>query len=660
MKRILTPLVILTCILFIGYAFYTFNKERNEATDPFTAVGAEASFIIRIRQFHEVNSLISDEPFASQQWAPFLNRVVSQVSAPENITSLASPQWIFIQGSDPTKLCAVIPVTNAIQDPIKICSLSSNTNKTSFETAEIFVEDNVSYSVYKGLLMISNSASLLESCILQCSKNEESQALANLRRKTAKDVAICFFGKDEYNNWTALELHPSSDGILQFTGVMQLSEVRRFSMLSASPQFDGNLILPEGALAYEVWNYDAAEEWHTIYDQFANEDNKRYWNSAWQSIGDSCSCNLNESLLEWRGSSYATMLVKLDSTVVPIAAYAMADSIDLANMMQQIATTTANGNMSFTYPYLFDRYSNHLMLTEHSFGFQYKTTFFASPSESALQFIKTKLNSENYWKQPESSNDAGIIFSGEYYLHAHLPIGLSTILEKNTTTAQFRRIDKNTIIFEWIGGETNEKTPSNLENSVNTIAPADSVIQTTLEQEEKPNTQSVDQWAVVNHNSNEKETLRQRDDLSLELISASGKTLWSIPMKDRIVGDVHQIDIYKNGKLQMAFATSKAIYILDRNGKNVGAFPLKLKEKTNAGLFVFDYDNTKTYRLIIPLSNGEVINYNTDGLPTTGWKYKGSKEITNIKIERVGNVETLVFTDINGKTIKVKRNGTPT
>ena len=658
MKRFLTPLLILACILFIAYAFFTFSNERKIVADPFTAVGADASFIIRVRQFHEVNSLISDEPFASQEWTPFLNQIVTKVSAPENITSLASPQWIFIQGSDPSKLCAVIPITSEIKDPIRICKLSSNAEKSTFETAEIFVENAISYSVFKGLLMISNAPSLLESCILQSSKNEEPQALANIRRKTAKDVAMCFFGKDEYNNWSALELHPSSEGILQFTGVMHLSEVRRFTMMSLAPQLDKNLVLPAGASAYEIWSYQSADDWYKIFKQYASESTQKTWDEELQTIEDSCACNLKETLLDWRGSSYATMLVKNDSLFDPVAAYAMADSVDLGIMMQKIASITANGNLSFTYPQLFDSYSNHLMLTEHSFGFQYKTTFYVSPSEDALQFVKSKLNENALWKQPESSEDAGIIFTGEYHLSPEFPKGFSKILEKNTASALFRK-KENTIIFEWVAGEYKEQTETTQNIPLDVVAPTDSLIQSSLIQEEKPNVRSVDGWTVVNHNTKEKETLRQRDDLSLELISASGKTLWSISMKDRIVGDVHQIDIYKNGKLQMAFATSKALYILDRNGKNVGAFPLRLKEKTNAGLFVFDYDNTKTYRLIVPLSNGEVINYNTDGLPTTGWKYKSAKEITNIRIERVGNVETLVFTDINGKTIKVKRNGTP-
>lgn len=657
MKRILTPLLILSCILFIAYAFFTFNKERNKVTDPFTAVGADASFIIRIRQFHEVNSLIGDEPFASQAWNGFLSEVVNTVSAPENITSLSSPQWIFIQGSDPSKLCAVIPVSANVSTPIKICKLPTNATTTKFEGIDIYGVASTSYAIINGLLLISNSSSLLESCIIQALKEEQIAALSTIRQKAAKDVAVCFFGKDENNQWSALELHPSIDGVLQFSGVMLLDAQHRFSMMSKQPSLDPHLLMPIGAKAYEVWNFRDTDDWHRIADEHASDDKAQFWNAAWQNIGDTCSCNLNEALLEWKGSSYATFIVAHDSMVHSVAAYAMADSVELADLLQPISTRTTNGNFAFINSALFERYSNNLMLTEHSFGFQFKSTFYASSDEQTLEWVKSKLNAGDFWKSPEISDDAALIFDGEYSFHPYFPMGFNKILERNKGKALFRKTAEDAIIFEWIGGETQRiVTPE--QSAEPTVQSIDSTLQT-IEVQEIPNVRSGSEWTVINHTNNDKEIFRQNDDLSIELISSSGKSLWKAPMKEKIIGQVHQIDVYKNGKLQMAFATSKSLYVLDRNGKKVGAFPLRLKEETQAGLFVFDYDNTKVYRLMVPLINGDVINYNTDGLNTTGWKYKKGAVITSIALERIGNVETLVLTDVNGKKIKIKRNGTP-
>ena len=59
-------------------------------------------------------------------------------------------------------------------------------------------------------------------------------------------------------------------------------------------------------------------------------------------------------------------------------------------------------------------------------------------------------------------------------------------------------------------------------------------------------------------------------------------------MNTKIVftGDVHQIDLYKNGKLQLLFNTQSKLHLIDRNGNNVEQFPIGLVAKATNGLFV--------------------------------------------------------------------------
>lgn len=654
MKRFIVPVLILLCIGFIGFVFYTFNKEKEQVADPYTAVGTDATFIIRIKKFHEVSSILSDEPFRTLPWAPFLHSVVSRISSPERIPYLASEQWIFIQGSDPAKLCAVIPVTSTLKDPREISGMHLNALSNSFNGTNIYTENEVSGALVNGLLMISNSSSLLESCILQSSKGEATETLQTIRRKAAKDIALCFFAKNDTGDWFTLELQPSISGQLLFTGTILSSSSNRFDLCSARPVADPHLVLPEGAVAYEIWNFENAEEWHRASDAAASDEKRNFWSEAWQSAGDSCRCDLNAALLEWKGSSYATLLTQVDSITVPVAAYAMADSINLSNFLGNLATNSPGGFLQFHNPGLFDRYTHSYVTTEHLFGFQYRTTFYASPSEKALQWVKNKLDAGEIKTIYRESSPAALILSGEFLFHSLFPQGMNSILEKNRVSAQFRKTEENTIICEWTGGERNE--PALITEPVVTQENVpDSTSTAQAEQNEHP----VSEWTIVNHTNREKETFRQNDDLSIELIGSSGKSLWKTTLKEKIVGNITQIDVYKNGKLQMAFATEKSIYILDRNGKSVGAFPLRLKDTVSGGLYVFDYDNTKTYRLIVSLKNGAVLNFNTDGLPTTGWKYKPGKEIVEITLEKNRNVETLIMKDINGRKIKTGRNGLP-
>ena len=61
-------------------------------------------------------------------------------------------------------------------------------------------------------------------------------------------------------------------------------------------------------------------------------------------------------------------------------------------------------------------------------------------------------------------------------------------------------------------------------------------------------------------------------------------------IENKIIGDIQQIDLYKNGRLQFAFNTTKDFQILDKNGKIVK----KIKHDNKVGLSIFDYDKVKT------------------------------------------------------------------
>ena len=58
------------------------------------------------------------------------------------------------------------------------------------------------------------------------------------------------------------------------------------------------------------------------------------------------------------------------------------------------------------------------------------------------------------------------------------------------------------------------------------------------------------------NNKNEKEVFTQDTDNAIYLISTSGKILWNKSIGGKILGNVSQIDFYKNKKLQILFNTA--------------------------------------------------------------------------------------------------------
>ncbi|MCG8307124.1 MAG: hypothetical protein MI975_06990 [Cytophagales bacterium] len=127
-------------------------------------------------------------------------------------------------------------------------------------------------------------------------------------------------------------------------------------------------------------------------------------------------------------------------------------------------------------------------------------------------------------------------------------------------------------------------------------------------------------FIVKNHNNNKFEVLVQDSLNILYQISNEGVILWGDSIIDPLVSDIHQIDYYKNSKLQYLFATKNKIHLLDRNGDYVENFPVQLEEAIDLQhLSVIDYDNSKRYRFMAVDKEGAVYLYDKEGKNLEGW-----------------------------------------
>ena len=139
---------------------------------------------------------------------------------------------------------------------------------------------------------------------------------------------------------------------------------------------------------------------------------------------------------------------------------------------------------------------------------------------------------------------------------------------------------------------------------------------------------------------------------TLYLISNSGNILWKKDLPSKILGNIEQIDTYKNGRLQLAFTTKNHLYVLDRNGNDVSPFPLKFNDPITQPLSVFDYDKRKNYRLLV--TQGEhLLMYDAKGKAISGFDYKtnGSAIHKQPKHFRIGSKDYIVFGA--GETLKI-------
>ncbi|WP_019668779.1 hypothetical protein [Eudoraea adriatica] len=154
---------------------------------------------------------------------------------------------------------------------------------------------------------------------------------------------------------------------------------------------------------------------------------------------------------------------------------------------------------------------------------------------------------------------------------------------------------------------------------------------------------------VKNHRTNKKEIVVQDQENNLYLISTKGKILWKKQLSGKIQGKISQVDLYKNGRLQLAFTTGNEFLILDRNGKEVPPFTMNFAGGNLNELAVFDYEGKKNYRFVVT-QGSKVFMYNSKGKIVRGFKYTetDSPVLFAPKHIKIANKDYLVFMLENG------------
>ena len=132
---------------------------------------------------------------------------------------------------------------------------------------------------------------------------------------------------------------------------------------------------------------------------------------------------------------------------------------------------------------------------------------------------------------------------------------------------------------------------------------------------------------VYNHSLKENAVVIQDLSNKIYYITNNKKFSWTRKLENQIIGNISQGDFFKNNKIQMLFNTKERIYQLDRYGRDVEKFPLKIKEKTSFGHSLFDYNNSKRYRIMIIGNDNSIANLNSKGKNVLGWKYSNKESI---------------------------------
>ncbi|MCU0402371.1 MAG: hypothetical protein MUE75_15430 [Algoriphagus sp.] len=124
---------------------------------------------------------------------------------------------------------------------------------------------------------------------------------------------------------------------------------------------------------------------------------------------------------------------------------------------------------------------------------------------------------------------------------------------------------------------------------------------------------------IKNFNDNTQDLVIQDQDHVLYLLNSDGEQVYSIPLSGPVISDAFQIDFFKNGKLQLLFATADQIHAIDRLGNYLPGFPLSIPEEKLTNLNLVDYEQTREYRYFAATEKGNLWLFDKTGKALEGW-----------------------------------------
>lgn len=129
-------------------------------------------------------------------------------------------------------------------------------------------------------------------------------------------------------------------------------------------------------------------------------------------------------------------------------------------------------------------------------------------------------------------------------------------------------------------------------------------------------------WVVRNHNDRSTEILVTDASNQLHLISKDQRVLWNASIPGPVQGDIHQVDMLKNGKLQYLFVANGHLHVIDRLGRYLNGYPKAIPMNDVVHSSLIDYDKSRNYRILIANAAGKIIVCDMDGKPLEGWSSK--------------------------------------
>ena len=467
--------------------------------------------------------------------------------------------------------------------------------------------------------------------------NERSQSLLN--EKFRKTIPFNLFN---FSSWLVIQPEiENGNTILNAIGLLSTEKLTKMSLV-ANQAYDLSKLLsnlPLTMIGASLYGFEY-DRFSVVRDRYNAQHNLP-------------SPPIDSLLMKARA------VAKVNTLQNQIAVLDMTGVEDLVPILEKNAEATRKVREAMTYQFSTEKSIKHLVapllsLPTLTHAALFNDLLFLAPSEASLTEVITQLSngyslgSDEQFEGllAEIPNESSLLFVGveEFFskqLHSLLIDDIQTrspdkfpfwlgvgLVESGVAQVQFQKVSKQEKI--------ENKRPKLLFSKT---------IESNISQ--GPN-------AVLNHLNGSMEWVIQDEKHNLTLISSTGKKNWKRPIGNPIQFPIHQVDLYKNSRLQMAYTTKKGFEVIDRNARPVSPFYSTLNNPLP--LAVFDYENSRDYRLVL-IDQNKLELRNRKFTKVSGFNRTKADLKYSPKHIRIGSRDYIVMIQKNGKLLLLDRRG---
>ena len=692
LKTILFWIVVVIGLALAAWAYFHLKQTKKPALNAIDVLPDSAVCVISSNNFEELANKISNQNLI---WQELINiqeffRINKQlhffdsvITENKNLKSFFNKRSIFMalySEKENTSMLISFNLNDEAQQD-EFLKLISESFKGTLDPNGDF-EFNLEQSKYylkssRGVVTVADNKKLIDNAFAEKNKkqnvNPEYTALKKLMDKENVCNAYLNFGllsqANKKINSTELifsgrsicdvEFNPDE---ITFNGFNSPDTSSILNSLAGQQAqvFDFVGILPFNAISYKAIGISDYSLWR----KKLNIPSEKVY-SFWKAINDSAMFNVERQLTENIGTKIIAAEIKYNNLISKALITEVKDTAEVNEVLKYVSDSTfifqnvktgrmKNGGLAEVL------YGNVFNVTS-AYGFVYGNYFIITENkETAEYFINSAVNNamvtQNETFMNYAKDNLNAPFNYQYY---SCPNKNTAVINntfgfvKEEQLKYFDKLGDFSITFSnyknVLQFRTNLKyrqTNNNKDVPGLWTFEADTVINNKT-------------WTFVNHKSNENELLVQDAKNNLYLINATGNSLWKKTINEAVASEIFTVDAFRNGKYQLLFNTANYIHLIDRNGNYVEGFPVKLPARATNAIAVYDYENTKEYRLLIACADKTIYNYNANGSRNEKFApIKTSSEVKlPVKYAKVGASDYLVACDVEGKIYVYSRRG---